>query len=369
MRPGLSRAIPMGFLGFIVGALIVIILRGLQGLDPLWAPGPGIIMTVIMSAVFFVWGIGAFDPRLSVHGDEEVEQAVEKELEEESAQPRSILMSWIWKIATILIFVTFIIGGFAWLPGGLALTQTIQPGASLTMVGFATVPLPFGGPEVQVSTLVIFALFVIWVFVSLIVFSGLIAWAVTSISHGLVTTKVAAAAGGGTAALPAPGEGVQPKADNRGFLIALGKFVIALILLYVAFHVILGVVISEPSFPVLSWFMDAAGQLTFLAFVGALLVAGFLLRPPTGVLVFVFTFIILYYFFYYVAIGLIIPEPDMPGLSLLIPPGAPQLAFLSAVNALIFTFVILKTELVLQTVGRVARWLANVLRSVPKFLQ
>jgi len=359
----------MGILGFIVGALIVIILRGLQGLDPLWAPGPGIVMIVIMTSIFFIWGIGAFDPRLSVHGDEAVEHAVEKELEEEAAQPRSILMSWIWKIATILLFVTFIIGGFAWLPGGLALTQTIQPGASLTMVGFATIELPFGGPEVQVSTLAIFAIFVIWVFVSLIVFSWIIAWAITSVSHGLTTTKVAATAGGGTAALLASGEAPDPKADNRGFLIALGKFVVALVLLYVAFHLLLGVLISQPSFPLLSWFMDAAGQLTFLSFVAALLVAGFFLRPPTGVLVFVFTFIILYYFFYYVAIGLIIPAPDMPGLSLLVPPGAPQLAFLSAVNALIFTFVILKTELVLQTVGRVARWLANVLRSVPKFLQ
>ncbi len=154
MQPGLSRAIPMGILGFMLGALIVILLRGLQSLDPLWAPGPGIIVAVIMTAVFFIWGMGAFDPRLSIHGDPEVEEAVHEELATEAEKPRNILFSSVWQLATAVLVLAIVIGGFAVLPGGLALTQTVVPGASLTSVGYADVPLPFDGPTVQVSTLV-----------------------------------------------------------------------------------------------------------------------------------------------------------------------------------------------------------------------
>ncbi len=69
MQPGLSRAIPMAIIGFLFGALLVIVIRGLQGLDPLWAAGPGIVMTAFTTAGFFVWGMGAFNPKMSVHGE------------------------------------------------------------------------------------------------------------------------------------------------------------------------------------------------------------------------------------------------------------------------------------------------------------
>lgn len=300
MQPGLSRAIPMGILGFMLGALIVILLRGLQSLDPLWAPGPGIVMAVIMTAVFFIWGMGAFDPRLSIHGDPEVEEAVHEELATEAQKPRNLLFSSVWQLATAVLVLAIVIGGFAVLPGGLALTQTVVPGASLTSVGYADVPLPFGGPTVQVSTLVIFAVFVIWAFISLAAVAAVLGWVFSSLSRGLVEVK-AAAAGGGTVALPAP----EPRTRRDTI---------------------------------------------------------------RSVVIFLIVLVVLYFFFYYVAIGLIMPEPELPGLSLLLTP-AQTLVFLSAVNALIFTLIILRTQLVLETVGRVARWLAKVLRAVPKFLQ
>jgi Na+-transporting methylmalonyl-CoA/oxaloacetate decarboxylase gamma subunit len=292
----------MGILGFMLGALIVILLRGLQSLDPLWAPGPGIVMAVIMTAVFFIWGMGAFDPRLSIHGDPEVEEAVHEELATEAQKPRNLLFSSVWQLATAVLVLAIVIGGFAVLPGGLALTQTVVPGASLTSVGYADVPLPFGGPTVQVSTLVIFAVFVIWAFISLAAVAAVLGWVFSYLSRGLVEVK-AAAAGGGTVALPAP----EPEPRTRRDTIR-------------------------------------------------------------SVVIFLVTFVVLYFFFYYVAIGLIMPEPELPGLSLLLTP-AQTLVFLSAVNALIFTLIILRTQLVLETVGRVARWLAKVLRAVPKFLQ
>jgi hypothetical protein len=80
------------------------------------------------------------------------------------------------------------------------------------------------------------------------------------------------------------------------------------------------------------------------------------------------TFVVLYLVFYYVAIGLILPNPSLPVLSLFMD-NPTQLFMLSFVNALIFTLLILRPMGVLHTIGRFARWLAYVLRSVPKFLQ
>lgn len=305
MQPGLSRAIPMGIIGFMFGALIVIVLRGLQSLDPIWAPGPGIIMAVVMTAVFFIWGMGAFDSRLSIHGDPEAEEVAHESLEKEATAPRGLLVSSIWQLVTIIVVLAVVLGGFAAFPGGLTLTQTVVPGASPTTVGFAEVALPFGGPTILVSTLVIFAVFVIIAFLSLAAFAWVIMLLITFLSRGVAESKVLAS--GGTLAL-ASGGVVEPKA------------------------------------------------------------------PPTrnerirSLGIFIATFVILFLFFYYVAIGLIMPAPDLPGLNFFFDPPT-QLVIISALNALIFTFVILRTQLVLHTIGRVARWLAKVLRSVPRFLQ
>ena len=45
MQPGLTRAIPMGIVGFILGAAFVLVLRSLQSMDPLWDAQIGVLMT------------------------------------------------------------------------------------------------------------------------------------------------------------------------------------------------------------------------------------------------------------------------------------------------------------------------------------
>lgn len=365
MQPGLSCAIPMAILGFMFGALLVIVIRGLQGLDPIWAPGPGIIISAITMAGFFVWGIGAFDPRLSVHGDEEVEEVVHEELAAEAAKPASILASYAWQVTTLLLLFLIIITGFALLPGGLALTQTVVPDASTSMVSYADVPLPFGGPTIQVSTLVIFVVFVIWALISLVAVAGLLAFLLTYVSRGLTEVSMA---GGGTAALTTGGGIETTPPDDRKTFISIVQLLVVWTISYIVLFAVINLIMPVREIPVLNWFMDSAGQLTFLSFLGALIIALVVLRPPVAALVFIFTTIILYYFFYFVAIGLIFPQPDFPGLSLFLdPPG--QLIFLSLVNAILFALIILRPMLVLQTLGRVASWLAHVLRSVPRFLQ
>jgi hypothetical protein len=300
MQAGLSRAIPMAIIGFMIGALITIVLRGLQSLDPIWAAGPGLVMAGFFMAGFFVWGMGAFNPKLSVHG--EAEEAVHEELENEAAQPRSLLLGSTWMIATITLIVVVILAVLAVIPGGFGMTQTITPGASTSMVGYTEMPLPFGGPTIVVSTLVIFGVFILIAFLSLAAAAWVFGFLLTFLSTGLTELKTA---GGGTAALPAPTEPAKPRTT---------------------------------------------------------------LDLIKTIAIFVVTFIILYLFFYYVAIGLILPQPSLPVLSLFMS-NPLQLIMLSLVNAIIFTFLILRPSLVLQVIGIVARWLARVLRSVPRFLQ
>jgi hypothetical protein len=162
MQPGLSRAIPLGVLGFLLGALIVIILRGLQSLDPLWETGPGLVMGVFMAAGFFVYGMGAFDPRMNAHGESHDDQASSA-----TDTPLAIIGSYMWKITTALIIVFVVVFGIATIPSGPVLRSVHQADAAAEAVGLVAVQLPFGGPEVMVSQLTILAVFVVFTLLSL----------------------------------------------------------------------------------------------------------------------------------------------------------------------------------------------------------
>ncbi len=369
MQPGLSRAVPMAIIGFMFGALLVIIIRGLQGLDPIWAPGPGIVLSAITMAGFFVWGMGGFDPRLSIHGNHEVEEAVHEELAVEAAQPRSILLGTTWQIATALILLLIILGGFAALPGGLALTQTIVPGASPTTVGYTAVPLPFGGPEIQVSTLVIFAVFIIWAFISLAAVAGALGYIFFYLSRGLTELKMA---GGGTAALPAPPAQAEPvvRREPREALTTFVGVLITFVAALVLVNLVISLIFPAMQIPGLSLMLDAATQIQLIALIAAVGLTWVVWGRERFmfVLPFVVTFYILYIVFYFVAIGLILPEPSLPLLNLILTP-AQTLAFLSAVNALLFTLLILRPSVVLHTIGRVSGWVAYQLRRLPHILQ
>lgn len=172
MQPGLNRAVPLGVLGFMLGALIVIILRGLQSLDPLWSPGPGLVLAVFMSAGFFVFGMGAFDPKMNVHGEGHADDHAPADADE---KPSSIIRGYVWKITTGLIVLFVAVFGFATIPSGPVLRSVPQAEGAAEAVGFVPVQLPFGGPEIMVSQLVIFAVFIIIMLISLFLVALLIA--------------------------------------------------------------------------------------------------------------------------------------------------------------------------------------------------
>ncbi|MCA9908037.1 MAG: hypothetical protein KC519_05255, partial [Anaerolineae bacterium] len=185
IRPGLSRAIPMGILGFLLGALIVIILRGLQGLTPLWDTGVGVVPATFLAAGFFVWGIGGFDPRMSVHG-EAAEHAEEPEGE---PKPMQLLGSSVWQLTTILLVFMIVIGFVAWLPGGPRLTVTDNALASPVQVGFFELAL--GDQIIPVSELVVFIIFIIVMMISLLLAAGALGAVFFNLSRGIANATVA----------------------------------------------------------------------------------------------------------------------------------------------------------------------------------
>jgi hypothetical protein len=135
MQPGLSRAIPLGILGFILGALLVLVIRAMQSMDPVWSPQVGLIAGTLLCAVLFMWGIGAFDPKMSIHGEGHDEHHEEEEAE---ATPIGILGGIGWQITALLIGFIVVAAAISF-PGFITLTTTADPIASPTQVGFIPV--------------------------------------------------------------------------------------------------------------------------------------------------------------------------------------------------------------------------------------
>lgn len=186
MQPGLARAVPLGIVGFIVGALIAIVIRMAQGLDPnpdapLAFVGPAMVLGAFLSSGFFVWGMGAFDPRMNVHGEE---HAIEPAEAAKAESPLAILGGYTWQMTFWLILMVFAIAVFAFLPGGPTIRSVQGDDGNVAAIGYTEVPLPFGGPTVTVSYLVLFIVFVAWTIFSLFLTAGLIAFIIGYFAQG-----------------------------------------------------------------------------------------------------------------------------------------------------------------------------------------
>jgi hypothetical protein len=204
-QPSLSRAVPMGVLGFLMGAGITIVVRALQSITPIWAVGPGIVFGTIFCAIAFVWGMGAFDPRMSEHHDpSHVPQ--HDDHADEAPKPFGILSNSIWQLSflTILLLVSLAVMSQI----GPTLITTDENAASVRDVGYMAVTI--GEQELQVSTLTMFVIFVIFTLFSLLVTAGIMGIVFTFLSQGVAEAKVTAtaakaAASGGTVSEPAVG--------------------------------------------------------------------------------------------------------------------------------------------------------------------
>jgi hypothetical protein len=77
----------MGILGFLLGAFASFLIRSAQSMVPAWDPEVGIVLGTIVATVIFVWQMGAFDPRMSAHGEEHEEHEGEAHAAEVPALP------------------------------------------------------------------------------------------------------------------------------------------------------------------------------------------------------------------------------------------------------------------------------------------
>jgi hypothetical protein len=183
-NPGISRAIPGAIIGFAIGAFIVLGLRYLQGLTPVWDPGIALILTPFTMIVGWLWGIGSFNPKLSEHGEHDHEAHDEHAIVPADAEhaddaqfrPLAWLFAHSWRILTYSLVV---IGAFyflAVLPTGLFLQTTAEPAANAAAFGTGIAfTLPFVG-TFQTTQMVLFLGMVAFTILSLVVFAGIIAF-------------------------------------------------------------------------------------------------------------------------------------------------------------------------------------------------
>lgn len=112
-KPGLSRAIPALIAGFIASLAFVYAVRVLQNMDPVWMNADssegaqvGMVLAAFVSMATFMWGVGAFDPKMSEHGDhadEHEEEAPEKEFALRASGLVFRAGKWLWDLTWIII--------------------------------------------------------------------------------------------------------------------------------------------------------------------------------------------------------------------------------------------------------------------------
>ncbi len=360
MQPGLSRAIPMAILGFLFGSLVVIVLRFLQNLDPIWDVGAGIVVSVLFTAGFFVWGMGGFDPKNSAHGEEAEHHAPEPA--NAAAVPTSLLGSAVWTVTTLVLVVFGAVWGFALIPGGFTLQVTDDPMASVQTIG--TFVMEIFGREIVVSELVVFAVFMIVMIGTLAVVGGGLAWLFYTINRGLLEGR--AAAGGapaGTVLLTSPA-GEAPANASPISLPPVLRMLITAVVTFVVVYFLFNALLLPATIS------HAPEHITGFSLIFAVLAVIFVARPSfvpkliqTWALI-LFLFGIFYFIFYEVAIGMVINEQfNLYYLGIL-----NNRILISLVNALLFAVLIVRASWVVWFVGAAARVTLFILRGLPRWL-
>jgi len=202
-RPGIGRAISGAIIGLALGALFVYGIRRISGFEPYWDTGLALVVWAFSVMGGWMWGMGAFNPKLSEHGDPHEEAAIvpvqgadvaaphAPHTKDEEPTPTNILMNQIWKVTSATLIIFFAVFAFANLPRilcsfiecdvvptWLLLQVTDDPEASFAAIDpNTTFAYPFGLGEFQASQLTVFLGFVAFTILSLVIFAGLIGFA------------------------------------------------------------------------------------------------------------------------------------------------------------------------------------------------
>lgn len=403
MRPGLSRAVPMGVLGFLIGMVILVLIRGLQGLTPLMDPELAVILGTFLAAGFFVYGMGAFDPRMNQHAHEPApgeEAHALVPVEEEPAKPQQILGSYLWQLSTILLVLLIGIIFFALLPDGPSLRTVQGPDGNVSAVGY--VPIPIGSNTFYVSQLTVLLGFVIFMFISLAVVAGGLGFVFFGLNQGVATVK-----GVNKTAIEAdPLE--NPPSTSQGLI----RWAVAVVVVVAGFAVI-DTLIGRPltaEFATLTFFLVAACVFTaalialgsIIRFVAARLSWPWLIRALVIVgvvhLVMALAFAIAWlglaglavsaaaifclvvlvvlvaarmtaWVLFTILSGILLPLFYFVLIGLVVPFAPPLLFIISASNALLIAALIVRPKYLMRWVSYGAAWTAKQLRRLPNALQ
>ncbi|MGJ3239248.1 MAG: hypothetical protein ACFE0Q_11125 [Anaerolineae bacterium] len=188
-HPGINRAIPGALLGLIIGELLVMGLRILQGL-PAWDPGVALVLAPFTMMAGWLWGVGAFNPKLSEHGDHGAEATAITTVDEagneivvyqeaddhahDEEMPASLFFTEFWKAMSLPVVLLAVIFLFALIPNGFYLQVVDDANASPTaFANSIMLELPFFG-TVETTQMVLFLVVVGWIGISLLLFAGLL---------------------------------------------------------------------------------------------------------------------------------------------------------------------------------------------------
>lgn len=405
MRPGISRAVPMGILGFLITMVVLVVIRTLQSVKPAMDPQITIVFGVLVAAGFFVYGMGAVDPRMNQHAHEPEDgdeaQAHHEEAEEEG-QPGQILGGYTWQVTTLTLGLLLIVVFFALLPDGPGIQIAHEPLSNVSDIGMVAIQI--GSESYHFSQLTVIIGFIIVMMVSLAGAAGGMGLALFHLHQGATVVKDidhtpleaeplenAPTAGAGLARWAAIaavvtigfavldtliGTPITLEFATLSFFLSAGvvfvysflfmgwiiRFVVAqtqwrwlvrALVIMVAAGLLLGVIDFA-----LIW-LGLSGMSLTSAVVFNLVGLGLLIVPGRMVVAVMFAILsgILVPLFYFLLIGLIVPF-------------APPLLFgISASNALLITALILRPKFVTHWVGYAAGWTAQVLRRLPDALQ
>lgn len=370
MQPGLSRAIPMAILGFLIGMGLLMVLRALQSLQPVLDTQLALVMGTLFCAGFFVWGMGAFDPKMNEHAHEpgtgEEQHAVVPHVEaHEEETPTRILGGYMWLLATLLLVLLLVIAVFALTPGGVTLQTVGTTAGNVSALGHTEVAIDdqtflglarFGVQDFYFSKLAVLAGFIVFMFASLAVAAGGLGLAMNALARGAASAKAAPATSMGYGVVGRPTETMTPQTPT--------------VLLYIVIASIIYLLVPIVPLPAPTP-IDFAITLVEVATVALLMAISALITIGLRVLrvgsanmpemlrffvVFTIITVVLYPLFYHLLIGLALP-------------GAPFLGILSFQNTLIVALLLTRPKGLSRLIGRVAAWLAHQLRRLPNALQ
>ena len=182
-------------MGFIIGALIVMVWRGVWGFEPLWHSEVGYALAAFTAAAGFVWGMGAFSSRMNVHAHEPVFDetgAVVEEHHEETAQEAdgtfTVLGYSMWTVSFWVIILLVVMAVLVFTSDA-PIRTAADPLASSSDVGHETMTVPIFGDEVEVSQLTLLVGFVILTLGTLAVVAAIIGVVVFKLNQGVNEVK------------------------------------------------------------------------------------------------------------------------------------------------------------------------------------